>query len=151
MNPAGLTKKGEGNTIDIGVTVTDPEGKSAEIDVRRVKGDHEVALYECKGLQPQTEVSLFDVEKWLTKKIPTVRSSLLRETRFRNTNYTFEYWTSGRFSDDALERLEKAKRETLKYAVSWRDGASVMQYAKEKKIGSMTDVLREHFIQHPLS
>ncbi|HKV34798.1 MAG TPA: hypothetical protein VJP89_10765 [Pyrinomonadaceae bacterium] len=146
-----LVLKGEGSTIDIGVTVTDSEGKSAEIDVRRVKGDHEVALYECKGLQPQTEVSLFDVEKWLTKKVPTIRSALLRETRFRNTNYIFEYWTSGRFSDEAVERLEMAKRETLKYAVAWRDGASVLQYAKEKRVGSIADVLREHFTQHPLS
>lgn len=146
-----LVLKGEGSSIDVGVTVTDSEGKSAEIDVRRVKGDHEVALYECKGLQPKTEVSVTDVEKWLTKKIPTIRSSLLSETRFRNAHYTFEYWTSGRFSDEALARLERAKRDTQRYAVAWRDGTSVMQYAKEKKVRSMVDVLSEHFIKHPLS
>ena len=146
-----LVLKGEGTSIDIGVSITDPEGKSAEIDVRRIKGEHEVAVYECKGLQPQTMISVDDVDKWLTKKIPIIRSALLSESRFRNVRFTFEYWTSGRFSSEALDRLQKAQCEISKYDISWRDGTGVVQYAREKRLGSMVDILRQHYTQHPLT
>jgi hypothetical protein len=147
-----LVLKGEGSSIDLGVTVVDPESaKSAEMDVRRSKGDHEVAVYECKGLQPHTKVSLADVDKWLGKKIPIIRSSLLSETRFRSADFTFEYWTSGRFAVDALTRLHEAQSQTKKYTINWRDGVGVLRYAREKKLRSMVKVLKEHFTDHPLA
>jgi hypothetical protein len=146
-----LVLKGEGTSIDIGVTITDPDGKSAEIDVRRVKGEHEVAVYECKGLQPRTMIGVDKIDRWLTKKIPVIRSALMAETRFRNVQFSFEYWTSGRFAPDALQRLQKAQRETSKYDIGWRDGPGVVQYASEKRLRSMVDILRQHYTQHPLT
>jgi hypothetical protein len=146
-----LVLKGEGNAIDISVAVRDDAGNAAEIDVRRVKGDHEVACYECKGFQPNAEVTLADIEKWVTRRIPIIRSALIRDPHFRNRSYIFEYWTSGRFSDEAVEYLENAKSSLSKYQIAWRDGRNIVQYAQGKKLGSMVKILRNHFTEHPLS
>lgn len=146
-----LVYKGEGNSIDIGIKVKNTEGKSAEIDVRRVKGNHEVALYECKGYQPSTKVSIDDIDLWLSTKIPIIRNSLLQEIRFKNTPMFFEYWTSGEFSPEALDLLKKKSSETKKYEIRWKDGSDILNYAKKIRSSTMVDTLRQHYLKHPLS
>lgn len=146
-----LVHKGEGTSIDIGVRVKNSEGKSAEIDVRRVKGDHEVALYECKGYQPSTQVSFDEVDLWLSRKVPLIRDSLLQEERFKNSTMIFEYWTSGEFSSKAIDLLKKKKNETKKYGIHWKNGREVLKYARKIKSTTMVDTLNQHYSKHPLS
>ena len=146
-----LVYKGEGSSIDIGVKVRNSEGKLAEIDVRRVKGEHELAIYECKGYQPSTSISTDEIESWLTKKIPIIRSALLEETRFTNINMSFEYWTSGEFSAEAIQLLEQRSREIKKYRIFWKDGRDILDYARAIKSFTMVDTLNQHYTKHPLS
>jgi len=145
-----LVYKGEGSSIDIGVKVSN-ENKTAEIDVRRVKGEHEVALYECKGKQPTTEISEDDIEKWIKDKIPIMRGALLKESRFKESKMIFEYWTTGVFSDKALNLLNEHSQKTKKYSIKWKDGKDVLSYARDINSNSMVDVLNQHYIKHPLS
>jgi hypothetical protein len=146
-----LVYKGEGNSIDIGIRVRNSEGKLAEIDVRRVKGDHELAIYECKGYQPSTMISGDAIDLWISKKIPIIRGALLQEDRFRNANMFFEYWTSGEFSPEAIALLEKKSNKTKKYKISWKNGSDVLNYAREIKSNTMIDTLNQHYTKHPLS
>ena len=146
-----LVYKGEGNSIDIGIKVRNSDGKSAEIDVRRVKGDHQLALYECKGYQPSTKISIDDIDLWLSKKIPIIRDALMREERFKNTTMFFEYWTSGEFSSEAIELLKKKSNETKKYKIRWKNGSDILNYAREIKSNTMVDTLSQHYSKHPLS
>lgn len=146
-----LVYKGEGNSIDIGIKVRNSDGKSAEIDVRRVKGDHQLALYECKGYQPSTKISIDDIDLWLSKKIPIIRDALMQEERFKNTTMFFEYWTSGEFSSEAIELLKKKSNETKKYKIRWKNGSDILNYAREIKSNTMVDTLSQHYLKHPLS
>ncbi len=146
-----LVYKGEGNSIDIGVKVKNSKGKSAEIDIRRVKGDHQLALYECKGYQPSTQISVDDIDLWLSKKVPIIRGALLQEERFKNSNMLFEYWTSGEFSPEAIELLKKKKNTTRKYEIRWKNGGDILNYAREIKSNTMVDILNQHYSKHPLS
>ena len=146
-----LVYKGEGNSIDIGVKVRNSEGTLAEIDVRRVKGDHQLALYECKGYQPSTQVSVDDIDLWLSKKVPIIRNALLQEERFKNATMLFEYWTSGEFSHEAIELLKKKKNATKKYEIRWKNGSDILNYAREIKSNTMVDTLKQHYLKHPLS
>ena len=146
-----LVYKGEGNDIDIGVKVRSPKGMSAEIDVRRVKGYHELAIYECKGYEPSTQIDDDEIKLWITKKIPIIREALMEETRFRNINMSFEYWTSGEFSNDALKLLKQRSRETKKYRIFWKNGKEILDYARKIQAGSIVDTLNQHYAQHPLS
>ena len=146
-----LVYKGEGTSIDIGVKVRNSTGKCAEIDVRRVKGDHELAIYECKGYQPSTQVKVDEVEKWLSKKVPIIRSALLDEVRFKNSTMTFEFWTSGDFSDEAIQFLKKKNGKTRKYKIKWKNGKDILNYACKYHLTSMVDALNQHYAKHPLS
>ncbi len=146
-----LVYKGEGNSIDIGVKVTNSEGKSAEIDVRRVKGDHQLAIYECKGNQPSTKISIDDINLWIGKKIPIIRGALLQEKRFENITMIFEYWTSGEFSYEAIELLKKKRNKTKRYTINWKNGNDILIYARKIKSTTMVDTLNQHYSKHPLS
>jgi len=146
-----LVYKGEGTSIDIGVKVRNTKGERAEIDVRRVKGEHELAIYECKGYQPSTQVDVDEVELWISKKIPIIRSALLEEVRFKNMNMSFEYWTSGDYSEEAIQFLKKKSSETKKYKVNWKNGKDILEYARDIKSQSMVDALNQHYAKHPLS
>lgn len=146
-----LVYKGEGTTIDIGVKVENDIGKRAEIDVRRVKGEHQVALYECKGYQPSTQVTLEEIETWLNKKVPIIRTALINEKRFQNADMIFEFWTTGDFTPDAVAFLESRQKSTKKYQIQWKNGSEVMKYARSIRSTSMIDTLKQHYLKHPLA
>lgn len=147
-----LVYKGEGGTgVDIGVRVQDDRGEKAEIDVRIVKGDHSVHLYECKARQSHSEITEEEIEKWLKERIPIIRRALMTETRFRQSRMVFEYWTTGVFSEAALNVLKQAKSNINRYGIAWKDGAEIAAYARHINAKSMTDVLTEHYLKHPLS
>ncbi len=146
-----LVYKGEGASIDIGVKVKNMNGERAEIDVRRVKGEHELAIYECKGYQPTTLITLDEINQWLTKKIPIIRSALKEENRFKDIKMSFEYWTSGEFSDEAIDLLKKKNLEIKKYNINWKNGKDIVKYARDIKSTSMVDTLNQHYARHPLS
>lgn len=141
----------EGNSIEIGQIETHPEtGERAEIDVLRTKGNHELAVYECKGYQPNSEISKEEIEKWLNRNIPIIRASLLEQKRFKNMKMIFEFWTCGGFSQEAVQLLQKAKDSTRKYSIEWRNGKDVRDYARSLNDSHAIKVLDEHYFKHPL-
>lgn len=107
-----------GGSIDIGKRLHVASGKEvfkAELDVLRVLGN-KVSVYECKGYQPSQTVTLGEVEAWITEKVPGIYKWLKAE-QFHNHQIHFEFWTSGNFSPEAQQLLEKASAATRKYGV----------------------------------
>jgi hypothetical protein len=124
-----LVRSIEGGSIDIGVLVQDLEtGKRAEIDVRMVK-ERQLTIYECKGYQPSSVVRAEEISDWLERRIPVINSAHRSEGRFVSSSVRFEFWTCGTFEEEALRLLEVAKDRTRKYAIEWKDGPAVRQYA----------------------
>lgn len=139
-------------SIDIGKKVIDPiSGGGAEIDVFRVKEYREVWSYECKGRSPTQVTTLDDVETWLTTKVPRIHNWAVRQERFQGCNFHYEFWTSGTFAADALQRLAAAKAEISRYAIGWKDGPAVRQHAARLKPKSVLNMLDQHFFDHPLA
>ena len=123
----------EGGSIDIGVLVTNPRtGQKAEIDVRLVK-ERTVIVYECKGYQPSSTIRKDEIEEWLSKRIGIINATQRYEQRFDGCEFRFEYWTCGSFDEEAIAQLEAASIRTRKYAIGWKDGAAVREYAKAIK------------------
>ncbi len=75
----------------------------------------------------------------------------MEEVRFKNTNMSFEYWTSGEFSEEAIRYLKKKSAETKKYNIDWKNGKDILEYARSIKSTSMVDALNQHYAKHPLS
>jgi hypothetical protein len=138
-------------SVDVGVTARDLDtGKMADIDVLKVRSKAEVVGIECKGKQPGGEVNLEEVEDWL-RRIPTFRTHLTGEQRFREAAISFEIWTTGTFTADALTHLESEKKKRTKTPISWKDGVQVAEIAKTAKEKTIKEALYEHFLKHPLA
>ena len=138
-------------SVDVGVTARDLDtGKMADIDVLKVRSKAECIGIECKGKQPGGVVALDEVEDWL-RRIPTFRAHLTGEQRFREAAISFEIWTTGTFTPDALARLESEKPKRTKTPISWKDGGQVAEIAKNAKEKTIREALYEHFLKHPLS
>lgn len=139
-------------SIDIGKKVVDPKSaRGVEIDVFRVKEYQEVWSYECKARAPTQVTTLADVETWLIEKVPRIHSWATREERFQGCAFHYEFWTCGTFAPDALQRLAAAKAETSRYAIGWKDGPEVRQYAARLKPKAVLNMLDRHFFNHPLA
>jgi hypothetical protein len=138
-------------SVDIGITARDPDtGKMADIDVLKVKNKAECIGIECKGKSPGGIVSEDEVADWL-RRIPIFRSHLKREQRFREASFSFEIWTTGDFSSEALVLLSSEKPKRTKTPISWKSGIEVAEIAKKAKEKTIGDALDQHFLKHPLA
>lgn len=146
-----LVAKLDFGNIDIGRKVRVPKtGERAEIDVLRIKDYLEVWTYECKGYQPTNMISLDEVESWLTK-VGRIHASLSAEERFQGCDFHHEYWTCGGFTPEALQRLQRAKDETRRYAIGWKDGPAVRKYAARLRPKAVLQMLDDHYFKHPIA
>jgi hypothetical protein len=149
---AGYLARRDAVSIDIGVIATDPEtGRKAEIDVQKVTAQASaVTAIECKGKSPGGVVDVEEVRKWLTK-LPIIKAHYRAHTYFREAQVSFELWTSGTFSPDAVALLEAEKARRTRAPIGWRDGQSVLELAATAKEKAIADALFQHYLKHPLS
>lgn len=137
-------------SIDIGERATDPTTREqADIDVLKVKkkGEELIAI-ECKAREPGGMVDVEEVQHWL-KKLKVMQNHL--KNRDREAHISFEIWTTGGFTQDARMLLEKEQKQRTKSPISWKSGAEVALYASSLKEKAVSDVLKQHFVQHPLA
>ena len=140
----------EGNFIEIGWLVKDPQtGKSAEIDVLRIKENQQTWVYECKAHQPTERVTKDMVESWFNDRVPFIYKTLRKDKRHQKNDFGFEYWTCGTFNSEAEAYLKSLN--TKKYTVGWKDGTDVKDYARKINNKSIMDTLNEHYFKHPVS
>lgn len=128
------------------------DGKDvAEVDVRVHVPDQEVRFIECKGLLPGRQLPDSEIEAWLTKRIPSVRSQTLENSEFKNIKLTFELWLTGELSPEAQRRVSTAQaavdpeRYTIKVLLARDIEESV------KKFPDLRKVVKQHFLEHPMA
>lgn len=152
MIVAHCVREEKGSWIEIGKDIIDPEdGSRANIDVFSRKGKQEVWFCECKGYSPATQVSLQEVKEWREKRIKRIRNWLKTQSEYVDAQVGFEFWTASRFSNDAETYLKASKEQTRKYHLDYRDGASLLAYARHLNLTTIVRFLNEHFIRNPLS
>lgn len=128
------------------------DGKDvAEVDVRVHVPDQEIRFIECKGLLPGRLLPDSEIEAWLTKRIPSVRSQTLENSEFKNLKLTFELWLTGELSPESQKRLSTAqstvdpKRYTIK-VLRARDIEELV-----KTLPELRKVVKQHFLDHPIA
>jgi hypothetical protein len=152
MLVAHCVQKLDDGSIDINKILVDPStGKSAEVDVFRVKEHREVWCYECKGYQPTAIVNQDAVEHWIHYRVPIMHAVLKKESRFQGCEFHYEYWTCGTFSTEATTTLKKEATKTRKFVIAWKDGKAVRDYARKVRPGSVMRVLDQHYFKHPIT
>ncbi|MDT4830021.1 hypothetical protein FQZ97_634640 [compost metagenome] len=139
-------------SIDMGVLARHPvSGEQADIDVLKftAQGADCIAI-ECKGREPGGVVTAAEVSHWL-KKLPVVLAYLRSLKHLREASISFEIWTTGLFTSDAIALLQREKHQRVKHPIDWKDGSAVLQLATARKEKAIANCLREHFLKHPLS
>ena len=128
------------------------DNKTAEIDVIAEKKYRKVYFIECKGYRPSSTISIKEVKKWLSKRIPVVRSWALSEGRWdNNIEFQFELWITGKLNQTSKNLIDKASRDTKKYKIVLRDSNDILELTKKTGNKALVKVFREQFLQHPLA
>ena len=140
-----------GGRVDIGVRHTHREdGRSAELDVVcESEKEHEVHVIECKGKIPGGTVSLEEVEDWI-RKFPVMQDYVATRDYLRNHRQIYEFWTTGTFERDALEKLNFEKARRTRRPINWQEGTNVRQKVGSLRLKSIGDALDQHFLRDPL-
>jgi Holliday junction resolvase len=141
---AQILRAGGWSIQSIGELRRDPtSGEAAEVDVLATRGI-EALVVECKGYV-NTQVTIHDAEKWLTKSVPRLRGSLLFEKFYQSKEITYQFWTTSTLSSEAAAYLKKKKTEIKKFTFDWLEGPGVMMLSKSSKSEYTTRVLREQY------
>ncbi len=141
----------DGGSVYHSVRAIDPKtGKQGEIDVLHVFEQTKCIAIECKGKGPGGIVNECEVRDWI-KQLPVFRAYLNNQDRFRESVISFEIWTTGTFSKDAINLLKKEKSGRVKNLIDWKEGKDVLNISKKGKQKGITDALNQHYLKHPLA
>lgn len=130
-------------SIDIG-RIINFQGYQREIDVLGYT-ENKIFISECKGYNHK--VSKDEVELWLGEKVPIIRKWILDHSAFNDKSIIFEFWSTGGFTDEAIEFLTKKKEKTEKYTIEFFDLNDMLTMSKEIKSKKFTEILREYYIK----
>jgi hypothetical protein len=126
------------------------EGKSAESDIIAVLNDGKILFVECKGHQPNGTVADEEIDRWLYKRIPTLREFALEHPDWKDKSLSFAIWTTGRFSDNALIKLAKAETDTRRYDISHLDAEGLLPVIKNCNDKGLLQTYFKCFLDYPL-
>lgn len=139
--------------VRINVIFKAPTGEKAEVDVLAEKSNQSVTFIECKGYQPFGTIPDDLIEKWLKKTVPLVYQEARRHPDWKSLKLRFEFWTTGKLSDRAIEMISTAQRNIRpgKYSVGFCDADAVHAAARELGDKGLLNTLEQHFLEHPLA
>lgn len=120
-----------------------------EIDII-AKKSNEIYFFECKGEKPESQAADSEVSRWIAS-VSKARDYAAEYPEYKGKNFHYEIWTSGYFSDYALNELVEFKLKLKKYNVDYKCGRDILNLAQKLKITHIVDTLNEHFFRHPLA
>lgn len=128
-------------SIDIGKKLN-YLGNLREIDVYS-NSQERIIICECKAYK--RKISLEEVQKWVTLKIPTVYD-WVRSFEY-DKEVIFEFWSTAGFDIDAEEFLKDKKSRLKKYQIDFLNEKQIIERAQKSKAHKITDIMREYFLR----
>ncbi len=127
------------------------EGESAEADVVAVKDGATVTFIECKGYSPYATIPDALVKRWLQNSIPLFYKVAREHPDWKNLNIRFEFWASGRLSDEAIAMFDTArtKIKASRYSVELLTGTEILANFMLSREGSLAISFQNHFMRSP--
>ena len=136
--------------ITLNQTMRDENGQKAEVDVLVYHRYQSVRFIECKGYKPGGTVPDEMVERWLKNRVPLIRKIALANPEWRNCRLEFEFWTSGRVSDEARRMITEAAQQTHRYGIHLVDRDELERRVADTNNSPLKDTVDQHFIGHAL-
>ena len=127
-----------GGNISLKRPVHDETGIVTDIDVE-ILTTSAVHVVQCKGTLADKLIDVDEVRDWYRNKVTAIQSD--RAGAYEDKKQHHCFWTSGKFSPEAIAFLAKHKSSCKKYDVEWKDGAVMKQYLRDMKHNDLVPVL----------
>lgn len=138
----GHIHSGSCQSLNLGRQIISQTGRH-EMDVLAIYSD-KVVISECKALK--SKIDNETIQKWTNKKLPAFRKWILTQETFKEKRIEFEYWSTGGFTDDAIETLNKLISSSTAFKVSYFGPTELRNKAKEMKNKKLKETLDNFFI-----
>ncbi len=139
------------DNIQISKIVKDSNGNEAEIDVFVISRGGVLTIVECKGHKPMGYVDEKEVEKWIQKRIPTIRGYIKNHPDYYRCEQHYEIWTNGRLTVNSKSYIAAEQQKTDKYNISFREGDDMEKIAKDSRDAGLYKSYIQHFTKNPLA
>lgn len=117
------------------------QGKQREIDVLAVY-DNKIIVAECKGYK--SKIDKDEIEKWMSENIYEIRRWLLSIEVYANKELVFEHWSTGGYTNEAVEYISKLN--VKKYKLEFIGPEKIIAKSKEIQSNKFKKILREYFM-----
>jgi hypothetical protein len=126
-------------------------GARAEIDVLVRVDRKNLVFIECKGHKPNGTVDEAEVEKWLNKRLPTLRDYVKAHSEYKECVLSFELWTNASLTEASKALITERQSLTDRYQLVFREGLELLSIAEQSENKSLIQTYKQHFRNHPLN
>lgn len=119
----------------------------AEADVVVVHND-KIRVIECKGYSPRGTVSIDLFKRWLQINVPRCYQAISEHPDWRNLPVRFEFWCSGKLTEEALELFQSAKDQVNpnRYSLHLQMGGDLHDAFKVNRDIGLLTAFEKHFL-----
>ena len=114
----------------------------AEVDVMCVVGNSEILIIECKAYKSHIDEKL--IGEWINK-ISKTYNWLKKQNENNNKKFSFEYWTTSDFTEEALKLLVEKSSITKKYTINWKNRNELLKFFREYNLSEQCKILNEYY------
>lgn len=138
------------NGVEINKFCRNASGVQKEADVVCFN-NKDVCFIEGKGYNINKQVTRDDVDYWLIEQVPVFHEYCLSHPDWKNKKLIFEFWTSSTFSDEALARLEEAKKATKRYTINFKNNKDLFLFIADSNNQALLKTYKDHFVNYPMT
>lgn len=131
------------SSIDLGREIYENESRH-EMDVLAVYHD-KIVIAECKAKRSKADIEA--VDKWLGVKIPAFKKWIEKQETWNKKKIEFEFWSTGGFTDDAIEKLNEISSSITRYKVSYFNPEDIRNKALSLKNKKLKEALDDFFLK----
>ena len=136
--------------IELNKVVRTIERLEAEVDVFAPQSVENCLLFaECKGYNPNAYLPESEIDKWLDKRIPTIRKYCLENSELQNKKLIFQLWSTAKLDENSRKKIEEAISTKTKYQIEIFDQIAITKLLKEKKLEPLFRTYKTHFLGLP--
>ena len=136
----------DGYNIDIRQQIRSEENDPAEIDVKATSRQ-EVVCVECKGKSPSALVDTPEIQDWLDRSLPRIKSWLKLSTTLPDKR-RFEFYSSTGYTADAESLINHVTTTHTKQPIHFFRGIDIIAKLQKQKEMPLVNMFREQFLPH---
>lgn len=119
-------------------------GSRHEMDVLALNDDS-VVIAECKATKSKIGIDI--INKWIDVKIPAFKIWFDRQETYSKKNLCFEFWSTGGYTKEALERLDKYSSSAKVFKVKFFKAEDMRDIAMSRNNKKLKEAMDNFFLK----